>query len=303
MLSATYIGAQGRRLIQTTAVVFPTTNPNLFGTFVDNTATSDYNALQMQFQRRLSRGLQFLASYTWSHSIDEGSNGGFGAGNEENLGLPGSSTRGPSDFDIRHAVTAGLTYEVPELHWKSFAAAALHHWSMQTFVVARTASPVDVTDANFFELNQGIEVSIRPDIVAGQPLYLHGSQYPGGKALNPAAFTDPPTDPATGNPIREGDLPRNALRGFPAAQWDLAVHRDFPLRESIKLQFRAEMFNVLNHPNFGSPNNQLGMAGFGISSQTLAQSLSNGSLGSGGFNPLYQIGGPRSIQLALRLTF
>jgi hypothetical protein len=296
MLSATYIGAEGRRLIQSTAVLFPSTNPNLFGTFVDNTATSDYHALQLQFQRRLSGGLQVLGSYTWSHSIDDGSNGG-------SLGLPGISTRGPSDFDIRHAFTAGLTYEVPETHWKSPFAAALSHWSLQTFVVVRTAPPVDVTDANFFELDQGIQASIHPDIVPGQPLYLYGSQYPGGKAFNPNAFADPPTDPATGNPIREGNLPRNALRGFPAAQWDFSIHRDFPLRDSLKLQFRAEIFNVLNHPNFGSPNNQFAMADFGVSSQTLAQSLSNGSLGSGGFDPLYQVGGPRSVQLALRLMF
>jgi hypothetical protein len=64
------------------------------------------------------------------------------------------------------------------------------------------------------------------------------------------------------------------------------------------------MFNLLNHPNFGPPYNQFGGEGFGLSSQTLAQSLSgSGTAGSGGFNPLYQIGGPRSIQLALKLQF
>lgn len=303
MISATYVGAVGRRLIQTTEVISPTSNPNLFGAFVDNTATSDYHALQAQFERRLSGGLQALASYTFSHSIDDGSNGGFGVGNDENLGLPGSSTRGPSDFDVRHAFTAGMTYDLP-VPWKGrFVGPLLHSWSIQTFLTARTAPPVNVTDANFFELDQGVEVSIRPDVVPGEPLYLYGQQYPGGRAFNPAAFADPPTDPSTGNPLREGDLARNALRGFGAVQWDFALHRDFPLHELLRLQFRAEFFNILNHPNFGPPNNQFGQAGFGRSMQTLGESLANVSLGSGGFDPLYQIGGPRSTQLALRLMF
>jgi hypothetical protein len=99
-------------------------------------------------------------------------------------------------------------------------------------------------------------------------------------------------------------LGRNGLRGFGATQWDFAVHREFPIHESVKLQFRAEMFNVLNHPNFGPPNNQFGEGGFGISSQMLAQSLSNqNNIGGGAFDQLYQIGGPRSIQLALKLIF
>jgi hypothetical protein len=130
-----------------------------------------------------------------------------------------------------------------------------------------------------------------------------GQSCPGGKGFNPNAFTNPPSDPNTGNPLRQGTLGRNVLRGYGAAQWDFAVHRDFPIRESLKLQFRAEMFNVLNHPNFGPPSGLFGQERFGLSTKTLGQSLSNNSLGAGGFNPLYQIGGPRSVQLALKLTF
>jgi hypothetical protein len=133
--------------------------------------------------------------------------------------------------------------------------------------------------------------------------------YPGGKAFNPAAFKAPATN-SNGIPIRQGYVGRNALRGFGATQWDFAVHRDFPLHESIKLQFRAELFNALNHPNFGQPIGNLGSPTalnpqFGLSTQTLAQSLNGGgsNLGGGAFNPLYQIGGPRSIQLALKLMF
>jgi hypothetical protein len=96
------------------------------------------------------------------------------------------------------------------------------------------------------------------------------------------------------------------LRGFGAAQWNFAVHREFPIHESLKLQFRAEMFNILNHPNFGPPFARFltgGYPGFGIPSQMLGQSLNNMNQGGGGFSSLYQMGGPRSIQVALKLTF
>ncbi len=302
--SASYIGAAGRGLLQTTQIFSPMTNPNINeALFVDNTATSSYNALQLQFQRRLSRGLQVLASYTWSHSIDDGS--AASVGSASNLNVPASMNlnRGNSDFDIRHACTAGLTYDIPAPKGNSLTRAFLHGWSVQSYFLARTAPPVDLSDVNFSQFNGGVSANIRPDVVPGQPLYLYGTQYPGGRAFNPMAFTDPPVDPNTGNPLRQGDLPRNRLLGFGAAQWDIAIHRDFPIREPLKLQFRVEAFNFVNHPNFGPPNNQFGQGGFGLSTETLGQSLAGGNLGGGAFSPLYQLGGPRSIQLALKLVF
>jgi hypothetical protein len=283
-----------------------------------NAGTSDYDALQLQFRRRLASGLQVLASYSWAHSIDTAS-----AGSDylaSNILVPGANpnlNRGPSDFDIRHAFSAALTYDIPAPRTGKLAPALLHGWSIENVVQARSALPVDVSDIGFFEFNNGFNADIRPDLVAGQAVYLFGSQCisvfgascPGGKGFNPAAFADPPIDSGTGNPLRQGDAPRNFLRAFGAVQWDLAVHRDFPIRESLNLQFRAELFNVLNHPDFGPPNGQFlspafgGPAGFGISTQTLAQSLNGDNLGAGAFNPLYQIGGPRSVQLALKLMF
>ena len=88
------------------------------------------------------------------------------------------------------------------------------------------------------------------------------------------------------------------------SQWDFAIHREFPIRELLKLQFRAEMFNVLNHPNFGPPDGDPNDLTFGQSTQMLGQSLAGPvGLGSGAFDPLYQLGGPRSIQFGLKLSF
>jgi Carboxypeptidase regulatory-like domain/TonB dependent receptor len=301
-ISASYIGAIGRRLLQTAFIFSP--NPNFGSAYlIGNTATSDYNALQLQFQRRLSHGLQALASYSWSHSIDTGSAGSFA--NASNRPVPGSANqnRGPSDFDIRNAFSAGVTYDIPAPKKNALMKTILRGWSTENFILARSASPVDISYRNTFNQNiiKGGAVNIRPDVVPNQPFYLYGSQYPGGKALNAAAFTPPPTD-ANGNPLRQGDLGRNTLRGFGAAQWDFAVHRDFPIHESLKLQFRAEMLNLLNHPNFGPPSSIIDQGGFGIATQMLGQSLTD-FVGTGGFDPLYQIGGPRSVQFALKLSF
>ena len=304
-VSVSYIGSSGRRLIQSAYVASP--NQNFYSAdLIGNTATSNYNALQLQFQRHLERGLQALASYTWSHSIDDGSNGTYGVGSNSYVpGVSSNQNRGPSDFDHRNAFSGALTYDIPALKTNRFGDAILHGWSLESVVQAWSAPPVNVYYSSFQFLS-GAFTQVRPDVVPGVPLYLYGSQYPGGEAFNPAAFKAPPTG-AQGQPLRQGDLGRNALRGFGAAQWDLAVHREFPIHESLKLQFRAELFNVLNHPNFGPPVGDLQRPQavnpqFGVSIETLGESLSN-TLGSGAFNQLYQIGGPRSIQLALKLIF
>jgi hypothetical protein len=136
----------------------------------------------------------------------------------------------------------------------------------------------------------------RPNVVPGVSFYLSEPNAPGGKVINPAAFTTPV--PATA----QGNLGRNALRGFGATQWDMTLRRQFHLTERLSLQGRSDFFNILNHPNFGNPINFLSSPQFGQSSQTLASYLGTGGQ-SGGLNPLYQIGGPRSIQLALKLQF
>ena len=301
-ITASYIGSMGRKLMQTEQETAPNAN-FAWATLVTNAATSDYNALQVQFERRLARGLQALTSWTWSHSIDTASAGSL-FGSAANAFLPGvaNPNRGPSDFDTRNSLSAGITYDVPAPNVSRAVRVALRGWSADALVVAHSALPVEVYDGEFFTLKNAYAY-VRPDLIPGNPLYLYGSQYPGGKAFNPAAFAAPPTD-SNGDPIRQGSVGRNALRGFSAAQWDLAIHRDFPIRESTKLQFRAEMFNVLNHPNFAPPIGDISnTAQFGLSTSMLGNYLAGGNVGAGGLSPLYQIGGPRSIQLALKLSF
>jgi hypothetical protein len=135
------------------------------------------------------------------------------------------------------------------------------------------------------------QASLIPDVVAGVPFYISDSAAPGGRRVNPAAFQVPPAG-------QQGNEPRNFLRGFDLWQTDLALRKEFPLHERLKLQFRAEAFNLFNRPNFGAIQNSTtaGPALFGRATGLLSTQL-------GDLNPLYQTGGPRSLQLALKLIF
>ena len=291
-LSINYIGAIGRDLLRITDLSDP---PNFQAIeLTDNTATSDYHALQLKFERRFSRGLQALASYSFSHSIDIASTDS--SANEFNtpgiLGNP-NGDRGDSDFDIRHSFTAGVTYNLPSPRSQKVFRAVATGWSVDSFVLARSAPPVDVVSGVVFA--GGVALNPRPNLVPGMPLEFLGPQYPGGEIFNRAAFTAPPKG-------QQGDFGRNVLRGFGAWQADFALQRQFRFTEATGLRFQAEFFNIFNHPNFGSLDNNMSDGLFGHSTQTLANSLGSGGA-NGGFNPLYQIGGPRSIQLALKLQF
>ena len=280
-LSLTYVGAAGRNLLRVTNLFNP--NPQFqVVSLTSNTSTSDYSSLQARLERRLSRGLQAFASYTWSHSTDNASTDAVGTylNTPISMGDP-SIDRADSDFDVRHALAAGFTCVVPR------------GWSFDGFVFARSAPPVDVVGATM--VAAGTILRYRPNVNPGVPLELFGSQYPGGKIFNPAAFTPAPAG-------QQGDLGRNELRGFSAFQLDLAVERRFQSTQKIDLRVRAEFFNIFNRPNFGPPVNDVSSALFGRSTQMLANSLGSGGA-NGGFNPLYQVGGARSVQLGLKLGF
>ena len=293
ILTLTYLGAAGRKLMLREDVI--AANPQLAGqlTLMSNAANSSYNALQAQFVRRLSHGFQTLLSYTWAHSIDDGSSDG----NFQDVGvgkLPSSHQRGPSDYDLRHTFSGAVSYDIPGPPG-GVLKQVFGRWSTDSIVYARTASPVNVvTGQSLFGVALSGASVQRPNVVPGVPLYLDRPNAPGGQVINRAAFSSPGT--------AQGNLGRNALLGFGAAQWDLSLRRQFRLTERISLQARGDFFNILNHPNFGSPVNSLSSPQFGQTTQMLASSLGSGGQ-SGGVNPLYQIGGPRSIQLALKLLF
>ena len=135
-LSLTYVGAIGRDLLRVTDLFNPNRNFQSVG-ITDNSATSNYDALQVKFQRRLS---QALASYTWPHSIDIASTDAFA----DYLNAPNSVAnpnvdRGNSDFDIRHAFTAGVTYNLPLPELNEFAHAGLGGWSVDSFCLLYTS--------------------------------------------------------------------------------------------------------------------------------------------------------------------
>ncbi len=294
VFTLTYVGAGGRKLMRHDLYYAP--NAEFTGEFdvVSNSATSSYNALEAQYRHRLAYGLQTLLSYTWAHSIDDASSDAYF------LNVPpGSSStdRGSSDYDIRQTFSAAVSYDIPGPSG-GVLKQVFGNWSTDTIIYARSAPPVNVVTGNnaFNVLFSGPFSVQRPDVVPGVPFYLDQSGAPGGKILNSAAFTTPvPT-------TVQGDLGRNALRGFGATQWDLTVRRQFRFTERFSLQFRGDFFNILNHPNFGGPINYLTSPQFGYAAQMLNNYLGSGG-DSGGLSPLYQIGGPRSIQLALKLQF
>ena len=299
VITVTYLGAAGRKLMRTDHYLAP--NAEFTSTFdlMRNDADSSYNALQAQYRHRFSHGLQTLLSYTWAHAIDNASS------DVNYLNVPpgdSPSERGSSDYDIRHTFSGAVSYNIPAPGggiWKT----VFGYWSTDSIVYVRSAPPVNVV----FGLNRFPGVSLsgassvqRPNLVFGVPLWIANPNVAGGREINPAAFTIPGT--VSGAAAVQGDLGRNALRGFDAANVDLTLRRQFRLRERLSLQARADLFNIFNHPNFGPPINYMSSPLFGQSTQMLGASLGSGGQ-NGGLNPLYQIGGPRSAQLALKLQF
>jgi hypothetical protein len=289
-ITASYVGAAGRQLLRRVSMLG--SSPNFTdGSVIDltaNTATSDYDALQLQFQRRLPRGLQSLLSYCWSHSIDIASSD---VGTQiPSKYVPPEQNRGPSDFDVRHSFQAALLYEVPGLRHDAVSA-IFRHWLFASIFAARTATPVDVTVNRLFGVDS---VAARPDLVPGVPLYLRDTTVAGGRRINPSAFVVPVEE-------RQGTLGRNALRGFPLSQLDLSVGRTFYFTETLNFLIRVDSFNVLNHPNFANPSGDLSSGSlFGVST-----AMANTPFGgiTNGLSPLFRVGGPRSLQLSLRFNF
>jgi hypothetical protein len=354
-LTVSYIGGIGRDLIAA-AAAFPQDwglngqsntyyiSPTFYGTATTltvfgNYASSDYHALQAQFQRQVHNGLGALVSYTWSHAMDDASN--FNAGPE----FPRSRNRSSSDFDVRQTVAASMVYDAPTPFKRNkLLSAVLGKWSVDPIYHYQTGLPVNLIAQTTLDTN--ILTIQRPSVIPGVPIYVYGadcaaqnggSPCPGGWGINATPVTNfrnssgalphPQCEESILSPLSptgvvgygafcittfdpfasrapQGNAGRNLLRGFPLRQFDLDIHRDFPVNERIRLRFHVNVFNVLNQPNFSAPQNSLLLPNFGKATSMMNSSFGTGSISSGGGNnPLYSMGGPRSVQLALKITF
>jgi hypothetical protein len=277
--TVSYVAANGRRLIGLQQKSLTALNPN-YGLvqYFKTGITSNYQALQLQFQRSVAKGVQALASYTWSHALDYGSN---------STALP--LQRANADYDVRNNFQGGVSWELPMISRHNLLRAVFNGWALDARLNARTAFPVTLGGSLNTDPATGTQYAGGLNLVPGQTTYLYGPQVPGGKAINKSAFSLPPTGAS-------GNAPRNFVRGFGASQFNLAARRDIHLHDPFVLQFRAETFNLFNHPNFGYVDPTFTDATFGQATKMLNASL--GTVAS-----QYQQGGARSMQFALKLLF
>ena len=279
-----YVGAHGTRLLQEQRKNTSQLNKD-FGnvSYFPGGITSNYQSLQMKFQRTIAHSVQGLASYTWAHSLDYGSTDPF---------YPLSY--GNSNLDVRHNLEGALSWDMPQARntWLKYL---LGSWGLDGRLIARTAFPVTLLGNLFSDPVTGDRYYDGVDRIPGRSLHLYGASYPGGRKINarPDAI-----NPAFALPSGEasGNAPRNLVRGFNAVQANVALRREMPIYDRLRVQLRAETYNILNHPNFGYIDPSLSDALFGQSTKMLNQSF--GPSGS-----LYQQGGPRSVQFSFRTIF
>jgi hypothetical protein len=252
---------------------------------MEDTGQSIYDALQVSFRQRLWRGLQFDLNYTWAHAIDDVEDAGlFSPEPQDNNYL--KAERGNGSGDIRHSVSYDLIYNPPIGEGRSFLGEAkgiagklVSGWQVASLGILHTGVADTVAlGANTF--GNGDFINQRPNAVAGVDPYAQPQT--ANQWLNPAAFAMP----AAGT---FGNLGRNTIFGPGLAQIDFSVLKDTPITESTKLQFRAEIFNLANHPNFAQPNTTFGSPSFGEIFNTIGRTLGMGT--------------SRQIQLALRFSF
>lgn len=259
---------------------------------IASVSNSSYNALEASLRKRFSHGLSFLASYTWSHSIDDvssfnitGSASQPVAGENDLAQNPFdlAAERGPSMFDARHRLVLSYQWSLPFLqHTSKWYGKVLGNWQLNGIFTAMSGTPFTVFDSNDVSLQgQAPEISgfssNRPNLV-GNP---NSGPRTAGEWFNVKAFQQIIQDP--NSPVEQfGDEGRNALVGPRYVNWDMSAFKNIRLTESKQIQFRGELFNVLNHTNFRLPVSD-------IESQTFGQIQSDVS--------------PRVIQVALKFLF
>ena len=329
VLEVGYVGSHGTKLFRYRDINQPA-NPSVSsarpfdngplapsgGTFfyvnhLETTANSNYNALQTSFTLRNRRGWTAAINYTWSHSIDNASDGQDYVANatQPDNSYRADLERGNSNFDSRHRFVLTASYNIP-----SFVKAHPRlgeGWQLNTVVTLRSGNPFHLT--LFDDYNNTGEFFPRPDII-GDP--YAGTHAP-DRFINLSAFQVPCTlDPAGNGSAASclpgtwhfGSLGRNALRGPGYRNVDFSIFKDTPITESVKIQLRAEIFNIFNHPNFSNPLlpsfaadmtssiDPVTGRGTGFLPITVTPDVGIG-------NPFLGGGGPRDIQLAVRLVF
>ncbi|MGA2589181.1 MAG: TonB-dependent receptor [Bryobacteraceae bacterium] len=237
-------------------------------------ANSSYNALQVKAEKRMTRHVSLLASFAWSKSIDDadsvipGFYDSLGAQDENNLRLE----RALSSFNVGRRISGGYVINLPQVR---ALGPALRNWQLSGIVTLQDGMPANVFYYAFDPANTGLPN--RPNIVPGVSLTLPRSQRNTQEFFNTAAFTAPA-------PYTFGDAGRNIVNGPGNNVFDMGLHRRFAIQERGSVEFRAEAFNVFNHPNWGVPGTY---ADFGAP-------FFGGILGAGN---------PRQMQFALRYDF
>ena len=253
---------------------------------VNSNGNSNYNALWVTLNKHFSRGLQFLTSYTYSKSLDYNSLSSNETYILQNAYNP-HGDYGPSEFDVRHRFVLSGFYQLP------FKANRLvGGWEVGTVVQAQTGNPLNPT----MSINPGVSLTVRPNVTGpikttGDPADWFG---PFATTTTPAFFASEFSSPCavgTTGTCHPGNLGRDSVTGPSFVNTDFSVIKNTKLTEKVNLQFRGELFDVFNHPNFGNP----GLT-FSPTSTTF------GVITSTRF-PTGDFGSARQIQFALKLKF
>ncbi|MGB7284454.1 MAG: carboxypeptidase regulatory-like domain-containing protein [Candidatus Acidiferrum sp.] len=259
-------------------------NPNYGNiTLQTNSGFSSYNALQLSLKRRMSTGLLFETNYTWGHAIDDVEDQGLFSSDPQNLNNL-AAERGNGSGDVRQNFTFNLLYNLPigtghKLFSSGFGSRLASGWRVSTLGILRTG----VADTIYIGTNTyGNEdfINQRPNCVAGVDPYASPKTVTDW--LNPLAFSMP----AAGT---FGNCGRNTIFGPGFKNADFSMLKETRLGETRNLEFRAEFFNIFNHPAFAQPDTTYGTAGFGQIFDTLGSTIGEGT--------------SRQIQLALKFTF
>lgn len=260
--------------------------------FMVSDANADYNALQVSLTKRYSQGLTFQANYTWSKSLDDFSNSEStaaesGVGRDDEYGLDRSLDRGLSTFNAPQVFIFNTVYELPAgpgKHWLNghgVASAILGGWQTGGILTLQSGVPFTVTAGSIATAGYGF-TAIRPNLIAGSNVTSSTGLTP-QHWFNSALYTVPP-------PGTIGDAARDLLIGPGLFTINFSLSKNFAIGERMKLQFRGEFFNVLNHTNFAEPNGGVFSSASGLISPTAGQITTI-------------VGTPRQIQFGLKLTF